>query len=136
MVVLAFGGRALAGHRLRRLQRSDPDELWAALDTIADGRPTLIAFSTPSCAACHATQKPALVELERRLGGGVRVIHVDAAARPELAARFGILTVPATVVLDPGGRVAAANQGFAAADRLSAQLEPWLAQSQPAPRVP
>lgn len=136
VAVLVWAGRALARHRLRRLKESGPGDLWAALETNPDGRPTLIAFSTPSCAACHTAQKPALAELERRLGGGVRVIHVDAAARPEAAARFGILTVPATVVLDPSGQVATANQGFAAADRLSAQLQPWLAESHPAPRVP
>jgi hypothetical protein len=33
-----------------------------------------------------------------------------------------VLTVPATVVLDSRGRVAAANQGFATADQLALQL--------------
>ena len=51
------------------------------------------------------------------------MIHVDAADRPEVASTFGVLTVPATVVLDRRGRVAAANQGFATADQLALQLQ-------------
>ena len=63
-----------------------------------------------------------LAALQERTAGGVRVIHVDAAERPEVARVFGILTVPATVVMDRGGAVVGANQGFATAERLATQL--------------
>jgi thioredoxin-like negative regulator of GroEL len=121
--VLALAGRALAVRRLRGLRRAEPADLWAALGTEPDGRPAVVAFSSPSCAACRTAQDPALAELQARLEGGVRVIHVDAAERPEVARRFGVLTVPSTVVLDRRGAVTDANQGFASADRLAAQLE-------------
>jgi hypothetical protein len=52
----------------------------------------------------------------------VRVIEVDASARPDVASRFGVLTAPTTVVLEPDGRVRALNHGFAGADRLASQL--------------
>jgi thioredoxin-like negative regulator of GroEL len=52
----------------------------------------------------------------------VRVIHVDAASRPEVARAFGVMTVPSTVVLAPSGHVVAINQGFAASSRLIEQL--------------
>ena len=100
-----------------------PAELWTALGDAPDGRPTVVAFSTPSCIACRATQRPALAALEERARGRVRVLHVDAASRPEVARAFGILTVPATVVLDAGGVVQAANQGFATTEKLAAQVE-------------
>jgi thioredoxin-like negative regulator of GroEL len=119
---LVVGGRALARRRLGALRGRSPDDLWAALGTGPDGRPTVVAFSTPSCAACHTAQRPALAALAERLGGGVRVVHVDAAERPATARLFGVMTVPAPVVLDARGAVVAANQGFATTERLAAQV--------------
>jgi thiol-disulfide isomerase/thioredoxin len=123
VIGLIAGGRALARRRLSELRAATPGRLWAGLGVEPDGRPTVVAFSTPSCAACKSAQEPALRALQRRLGDGLRVIQVDAADRPEVASTFGVLTVPATVVLDRRGRVAAANQGFATADQLALQLQ-------------
>ena len=122
VAALVAGGRLLAARRFRVLRASAPAALWAALQTEPDGRPTVVAFSTPGCTACHTAQRPALAALEQRVGGGVRVVHVDAAARPEVARAFGVMTVPATTVLDAGGAVLAANQGFASAETLAGQL--------------
>jgi thioredoxin-like negative regulator of GroEL len=122
VAALVVGGRALAARRLRGLRDAAPAALWAALESEPDGRPTVVAFSTPSCAACRTAQRPALAALEARAGGRVRVLHVDAAARPEVARTFGVMTVPATTVLDERGAVVAANQGFATWDRLAGQL--------------
>lgn len=121
---LVLTGRLLARRRLRALRGADPLDLWSALGLAPDGRPAVVAFSTPGCAACHTAQRPALAILERRSGGDVRIVHVDAATRPEVASTFSVMTVPATVVLDPRGRVVAANQGFATAETLAAQLPP------------
>jgi len=119
---LVMGGRLLAGRRLGRLRGADPELLWSALGVVPDGRPAVVAFSTPSCAACHTAQRPALAALEERTQGAVRIVHVDAAERPDVAGAFGVMTVPATVVLDAGGRVLAANQGFATTEALAGQL--------------
>jgi hypothetical protein len=97
---------------------------WDTLGAEPDGRRTLIAFSTPSCAACHAAQAPAIQLATQELGDtGVRVIPVDAARRPEVARAFGILTVPSTVVIGAAGKqIVAINQGFAPSGRLLEQL--------------
>lgn len=115
---LAAAGSFMARARLRRLRLGSPGALWSALDSSPDGRPTVVAFSTPGCAACWTAQKPALAALP----ASVRVIQVDAAGRPEVARAFGVLTVPATVVFDGSGAVLAANQGLATTTRLAAQL--------------
>jgi hypothetical protein len=47
---------------------------------------------------------------------------VDALIEPQLAARFGILTVPSTVVIGPAGDVRAINNGTATAERLATQV--------------
>jgi thioredoxin-like negative regulator of GroEL len=122
VAALVVGGRRVAARRLRRLREALPAALWGALESEPDGRPTVVAFSTPSCIACHTAQRPALEALAARADGGVRVIHVDVAARPEVARAFGVMTVPATTVLDERGAVVAANQGFATVETLEVQL--------------
>jgi len=116
--------RWYAGQRTRELRRQPGDVLLGRLGARADGRLTLVQFSTPSCAACHTAQAPAVAEVEQRLGAQqVRVLHVDAAHEPEVASAFGIMTVPSTVVLDSGGRVTAVNHGFASTQQLVRQLQ-------------
>ncbi len=88
-----------------------------------DGPPWLIlAFSTPDCALCEIGQAPALEELMQWYGGRVAVQHIDTTTVPHLARRFGIFTVPSTVVLDQSGRVLAINHGLAGARKLARQL--------------
>ena len=122
VALLAVAARALARRRRRQAHALPTEEVWEALSTAPDGRPAVVAFSTPSCAACYTAQKPALVQLERQTEGAVRVLEVDAAERPEVARRFGVLTVPSTAVLDASGRVTALNNGFAPTSRLAEQV--------------
>ena len=122
VAAFVLAGRLLARRRLRRLHSLSTDALWAALGTCPDGRPTVVAFSTPGCAACWSAQKPALAALQQRARDRIRLIEIDAAEQPRVAHAFGVLTVPATVVLDGSGAVLAANQGFATVDGLAAQL--------------
>jgi len=122
VTALVLSGRLLAWHRFERLRAAGRDALWESLGTVPDGRPTVVAFSTPGCAACWTAQKPALAALEVRARNRVRVIAVDAVEQPEVARAFGVMTVPATVVLDQSGGVLAASQGFATTDQLAAQL--------------
>jgi hypothetical protein len=123
LLVVVVLVRTWNARRVQRLQRSAPD--WAALGAQPDGRRTLIAFSTPSCAACHQAQSPAIEFVREQLGEhSLRVIRVDAASQPRAARAFGILTVPSTVVVAAGGQhIVAVNQGFAPSARLVQQLQ-------------
>jgi thioredoxin-like negative regulator of GroEL len=125
VVVLAtIVARIWVRNRDRRREAAPADSLWNALEARPDGRPTIVAFSTPSCAVCKSAQAPALDALVVRLGpASVRVIQVNATERPQVAAAFGILTVPTTIVLANNGRVATTNNGFAPLDRLTRQVE-------------
>ena len=97
--------------------------IWESLAVTPDGRRTLVAFSSPSCAACHTAQAPAVSAAAEQVGtDAVRVIRVDVATRPGVARAFGVMTVPSTAVLNAGGRVIAVNQGFAPSRRLIEQL--------------
>lgn len=91
-------------------------------ELVAHGRPLLLAFSTPNCADCRYRQAPAVEQVRAALGAAIETRHVDASRDPDVAAHFGILTAPSTVILDSHGRVVARNDGFAAAERLLEQL--------------
>ncbi len=103
-------------------QRSRKPALVASLRALGlrDG-PAIVAFATAECAQCQLLQKPALNELQT-LVPGVQILQVDAVAHPEVAAAFGVLTVPTTVVLDGQQRPAATNNGYAPAAKLYRQL--------------
>jgi thiol-disulfide isomerase/thioredoxin len=123
IALIALVARGIAARRLSRLRAAGGEQLWAALGLQPDGRAAVVAFSSPSCAACRTAQVPALRALEAQLGpNAVRIVTVDLADRPEAASAFGVLTVPSTVVLAPSGDVLAANNGFAPADRLVEQV--------------
>ena len=91
-------------------------------DLAPAGRPAVIAFSTPSCAECRTRQAPALMRLAAALGDQVTVRSLSALEHPDLVQKIGILTVPATVVLDSAGTVRHLNLGYASDARLREQL--------------
>ncbi|MBX5456008.1 MAG: thioredoxin family protein [Thermogemmatispora sp.] len=88
----------------------------------------ILLFSSAECQQCHRLQKPALRQVQAARGDLVRVIEVDAPTEPQLTARYRVLTLPTTVVLDGQGKAQAVNYGFAPAGRLLAQIDDVLAQ--------
>jgi thiol-disulfide isomerase/thioredoxin len=118
--------RAWNARRTQTVQQGGP--AWGALGAQPDGRRTLIAFSTPSCPACHKAQAPAIALAERQLGPEhIRVIKVDTASQPEVARAFGVMTVPTTIVVEAKGhQIVAINQGFVPSARLIEQLQARL----------
>jgi thiol-disulfide isomerase/thioredoxin len=116
--------RLWARRHTTRLMSAAGGVLLEALDATSDGRPMLVTFSTPSCAACHTAQAPAVEHVQQQLGPSkLRVFKVDSASQPDVARAFGVLTVPSSVVLDPNGRVSAVNHGFAPSQKLLKQVQ-------------
>ena len=86
------------------------------------GLPTILYFTTPDCVACKTMQMPALERVREYMGDCLQVIEVNAQAEPELADRWGVLSVPTTFVLDGSGEPAQVNYGAASAEKLVKQL--------------
>jgi len=110
VLAVSWAGLAWRSWRFRRRP---------AADLLVDSRPLVLAFSTPDCVPCKTIQKPALEELQRRYQDRVNIREVDALTQPELAGRFGILTVPSTVVVGATGVVLAINHGAADWEKLA-----------------
>ena len=87
------------------------------------GKPTLLYFSADYCAPCKFQQSPIVEQVAEQLGDRVRIQRVDVTRRPDLARRYKIFTLPATVVLDAGGAVKHINYGVTDRHRLERQLQ-------------
>ncbi len=108
--------------QLRRLGRVGGGPL-RGLETLRDGVPGILYFTTPDCQVCLAAQKPALMRLEAELGAGIQIVEVDAAAQRELADYWGVLSVPTTFIIDGSGQPRHINHGLTSKDKLRRQVE-------------
>ena len=121
LVLLIVAGRgALRLWRAWKLRQLASDAPLAELAPL--GRPAVVAFSTPTCVECKSRQAPALARLAGALGDTITVRSLSALEHPDLVDRIGILTVPATVVLDGRGVVRHLNLGFASDQQLRDQV--------------
>jgi thioredoxin 1 len=117
--VIGFAALAVRRYARRRVQQvagmAVPP---AVLDLLGAGSPGIVYFYGPHCPPCRQ-QAAVLDRLEKE--SRITVVRVDAARETELAGRFGILTVPATVVLDARGRTRMVNLGLRGREELLAQ---------------
>jgi len=90
------------------------------------GRSAIVYFTTPTCVPCRTIQRPALDRLKSWLGDSLEILEIDASARPDLATEWGVLSVPTTFVLDPGGQSRFVNHGVATAEKLLRQVQGTL----------
>jgi thioredoxin-like negative regulator of GroEL len=57
------------------------------------------------------------------LGEQVEVVEVDAGEQPDLASRWGVLSVPTTFIVDAHGAPRQVNHGAVSAEKLARQVE-------------
>lgn len=116
--VVAF--RIWRAAQLRRV--SDIGPRTPGLAEWQPGRRAILYFTTPDCAPCRTTQRPALKRLQADLGEAVQVIEINAAEQHEIADHWGVLSVPTTFVLADDGRPEHVNIGVTGYDRLKRQI--------------
>jgi len=93
----------------------------ASRATTALGKPAILYFRTDTCAPC-VTQGRFLQQLQAEFGDRIAIEKVDADAEFEKAERYGVFTVPTTLIVDPAGVVRHANYGLADPRKLAHQL--------------
>lgn len=77
-------------------------------DVLQSDVPVLVDFYADWCGPCQVL-KPSVEALAESLQGRARIAFVDVDQQPELAARFGIQSIPALRVFRNGELAASAN---------------------------
>ena len=108
--------RAFNRWKLRRI--NEQDQLFAHF---APGKPGVVLFTAEYCYPCITQQKPAIRRLEEQMA--VQVIEVDVEKNPEVARRWGVLSLPTTFILDRDGKPRDINHGVTSTEKLKRQLE-------------
>ena len=86
----------------------------------------LLYFTTPQCIPCKTMQRPAIQKVQSILGDRLQVLEVDATQEPDLAKRWGVLSVPTTFLIDSRGQLHHVNHGVTSAEKLLAEFQSIL----------
>lgn len=89
----------------------------------SDHVPTIVYFTTPTCAPCKFQITPMLQKLQMEMGNRLQVIRVDATEDPDAAQRWGVFSVPTMFVLDAHGKPRNVHNGVITLDTLKRDIE-------------
>lgn len=106
--VLAFSSDVFAGEGWYHSY----DEARSASER--EGVPLLIHFHASYCGPCRqmSSQVFSQPEVQHQLRKGIASVEIDVQHRQDLVQQFGVSSVPADVVVFPGGRSEVVNSGF------------------------
>lgn len=90
-----------------------------------EGHPALLYFRSDNCAPC-VTQSNYLNVLQEELGADLSIQRIDADVDREKADRYGIFTLPTTLIVNEHGEVKHINYGLAPTPKLAQQIESVL----------
>lgn len=104
----------------RRHVRVLGDLATAASDASA-GSATILYFASDSCAACPS-QARYLEQLLSQWPDGLAIQKIDTAVEPETAVKYGVFTLPTTILIDQQGDVREINYGLTHTHKLNQQV--------------
>jgi thioredoxin 1 len=117
-VIVALGVLAYRGILLRQRRRAERQ----SRERAATGRSGLLVFTSPTCAPCKLQQLPIVDRILIDWHDKIEVEIIDVTQQPDVAAQYGVWSLPTTIVLDEQRNVMAINQGVAPEHKLRAQL--------------
>ena len=123
-----LGEAPTCGHCKRPLLPPSPVELTRAnfdRQVAVTDLPLVVDFWAPWCGPCHM-MAPAFEEAASRLSPRVRLGKLDTEAHSEIAARFGIRSIP-TLIAFRGGREVARQSGAMGTPQLLNWIETHVA---------
>lgn len=88
----------------------------------ASSQPALVYFWSNHCAPC-VTQAQFLQQLPQSTMRHIQIQKIDAEVEQEMAASYGVFTLPTILLVDRHGNVKHVNYGLTDASKLANQLE-------------
>lgn len=88
-------------------------------------QPSLLYFRSDHCTPC-VTQAQFLQQLPEQMTRQITIEQIDAEKERDVAARYGVFTLPTTMLVDRQGSVRHVNYGLIDAHKLTSQLESVL----------
>jgi thiol-disulfide isomerase/thioredoxin len=119
LAIILIGGGALLALRSWHISQTNRG---AAYDLPSTGLPALLYFRSDDCGPC-VTQSRYLQALEGQFGKRLTIHKIDADRDRRTAEKYGVFTLPTTLIVDPGGQVKHINYGLTATSKLARQLE-------------
>ncbi|MBX3530550.1 MAG: thioredoxin [Rhizobiaceae bacterium] len=89
-------------------------------DVLDSAEPVVVDFWAEWCGPCRMIA-PALEEISKEMGGKVKIAKLNVDENPELAAQFGVRSIP-TLMIFKGGQLADTKVGAAPKTALSAWI--------------
>ncbi|MBK8904802.1 MAG: thioredoxin family protein [Anaerolineaceae bacterium] len=91
------------------------------LETAVTATPTILYFASESCAACPS-QARYLDQLVSLWQDRLVIQKIDTEVEPETAAKYGVFTLPTTILIDQQGDVREINYGLTHTHKLTQQV--------------
>lgn len=95
-------------------------------DVASSSLPTVLYFSADWCGQCRLQQRPIIDSLLSSMSDCFQLREVDVESETDIAKRFGVVTLPTTVVVAPSGRIVARNTGVTRHTTLNTQIQQAL----------
>ena len=100
-------------------------------EVLAAGRPVVIDFWAPWCGPCKAVE-PILAKLAEAHAGRVEFAKLNIDENPEVASRYGVLSIP-TAILFEGGEAREAVVGARPRSHYERSWGAWLSPTSATP---
>ncbi len=123
MVLVPAGMFAYAGLRRWQIAHVRSPQVEPLIAALRPGVPAIVYFTSPHCGPCRAHQRPAIERVLKDLGDAVQVVEVNALEERDAAARWSVMTIPTTFIVDRTGHPRLVNNGVAGPDKLKHQLQ-------------
>lgn len=126
LIALALAVALFGLYRLVQTRhRARASAQWRRREWDGNGQPSLLYFWSQACSPCVA-QGHYLEQLPPQMVNRVKLEKIDAEAHQEMAASFGVFTLPTILFIDRQGSVRHVNYGLTDTNKLISQLESVL----------